>query len=260
MRRLSALGELLAGVAHELNNPLSVVLGLSLMLKEARGRRQDRRARRQDQQGGRALRAHRQDVPGHGEAAADADLQRRRSTTSSPRPSRWPAIPSDRPTSSLAIHAGAEPSADLGRSGSAQPGPDQSPRQCRAGAARLERPTQDSGLGQTPAKSGNIVVKVADTGPGIPKEILPRIFEPFFTTKEVGAGTGIGLSFCHRIVQSHGGTIEVETTEGGGSTFIVSLPASSRPGEQVEVAQHDLARSAGLACLVVDDESEVGEM
>ena len=61
--------------------------------------------------------------------------------------------------------------------------------------------------------NGNIVVRVADTGPGIPKEILPRIFEPFFTTKEVGAGTGIGLSFCDRIVQSHGGTIKVETIE-----------------------------------------------
>ena len=104
------------------------------------------------------------------------------------------------------------------------------------------------------------MVKIADTGPGISSEIVSRIFEPFFTTKEVGAGTGIGLSFCHRIVQSHRGTIEVETTEGKGSTFIITLPVSSRPGEQVEVVAHDLASSAGLACLVVEDEHDVGDV
>ena len=76
-------------------------------------------------------------------------------------------------------------------------------------------------------RTGKVVVRVGDTGPGIPKDILPRIFEPFFTTKEVGSGTGIGLSFCHRIVQSHGGTIKVETGDGRGSTFVVSLPISA---------------------------------
>src|SRR5262249_33731359 len=87
-------------------------------------------------------------------------------------------------------------------------------------------------------RGGSIVMKVADTGPGIPKEILPRIFEPFFTTKEVGSGTGIGLSFCHRIVASHGGTIQVEPTRGGGSTFVIALPVSQRRGdEQAEAAE-----------------------
>jgi CheY-like chemotaxis protein len=89
---------------------------------------------------------------------------------------------------------------------------------------------------------------------------MSRIFEPFFTTKDVGAGTGIGLSFCHRIVQSHGGTIDVEATEGGGSTFTITLPVSERLEERAETATEAFARSAGLACLVVEDEREVGEV
>jgi signal transduction histidine kinase len=65
---------------------------------------------------------------------------------------------------------------------------------------------------------------VADTGPGIPAEVLPRIFEPFFSTKGPTTGTGLGLSICHGIVQRHGGQIHVESTPGAGTTFRVQLP------------------------------------
>ena len=123
--------------------------------------------------------------------------------------------------------AAAGAAADLGRSRSAEPGADQSSGQCRAGAAWLGRAAQDRVSARRDTRTGQVVVRVGDTGPGIPKDILPRIFEPFFTTKEVGSGTGIGLSFCHRIVQSHGGTITVETGDGRGSTFVVSLPVSA---------------------------------
>lgn len=68
-----------------------------------------------------------------------------------------------------------------------------------------------------------VVIAFADSGPGIPKDLLPRIFEPFFTTKKDG-GTGLGLSISYRIVQEHGGRIEVESKEGEGSTFTVRLP------------------------------------
>jgi two-component system NtrC family sensor kinase len=69
-----------------------------------------------------------------------------------------------------------------------------------------------------------VEVSVADTGCGIPKENLKRIFDPFFTSKGVGKGTGLGLSVSHGIVKAHGGTIEVESKVGEGSTFRIYLP------------------------------------
>jgi len=69
-----------------------------------------------------------------------------------------------------------------------------------------------------------VVVKISDNGPGIPPEVLPRIFDPFFTTKEVGQGTGLGLSIVHGIVERHGGSIEVDTQVGVGTTFTITLP------------------------------------
>lgn len=69
------------------------------------------------------------------------------------------------------------------------------------------------------------IVEIHDSGAGIAPHHLPRLFDPFFTTKEVGVGTGLGLSVCHGIVTAHGGKIEVESTVGQGSTFRVILPA-----------------------------------
>jgi two-component system NtrC family sensor kinase len=70
----------------------------------------------------------------------------------------------------------------------------------------------------------DIVVRISDTGKGIAAENLNRIFEPFFTTKEVGQGTGLGLSISYDIVKKHGGTMTVESEVGVGSTFVVRLP------------------------------------
>jgi two-component system NtrC family sensor kinase len=71
-----------------------------------------------------------------------------------------------------------------------------------------------------------IRVSIGDTGKGIPAERLPRIFEPFYTTKEAGRGTGLGLSVCHRIVKQHGGHIEVNSQVRAGTEFVVVLPLS----------------------------------
>ena len=69
-----------------------------------------------------------------------------------------------------------------------------------------------------------MAVVVADDGPGIPRDVLARIFEPFFTTKPEGVGTGLGLSITHRIVEEHGGTIGVDSEPGQGTTFTILLP------------------------------------
>jgi two-component system NtrC family sensor kinase len=75
------------------------------------------------------------------------------------------------------------------------------------------------------ARDGEVAVSLADTGAGIKAELLDRIFEPFFTTKPVGKGTGLGLSVSDGIIQQHGGSLEVESREGHGSTFVIGLPA-----------------------------------
>jgi two-component system NtrC family sensor kinase len=76
-----------------------------------------------------------------------------------------------------------------------------------------------------------VEVSITDTGAGIPEENLKRIFDPFFTSKGVGKGTGLGLSVSHGIVKAHGGSIEVESRLGEGSTFRVFLPLDAPAGE-----------------------------
>ena len=79
---------------------------------------------------------------------------------------------------------------------------------------------------KTGLDNGHIVVKISDTGSGIPPENLSKLFEPFFTTKPVGQGTGLGLAICHGIIQKHQGTIDVESEVGKGTTFTIKIPAS----------------------------------
>ncbi|RKZ37624.1 MAG: hypothetical protein DRQ37_01440, partial [Gammaproteobacteria bacterium] len=77
---------------------------------------------------------------------------------------------------------------------------------------------------RTGVENGQVWIEVADTGKGIPEDIRERIFDPFFTTKPVGKGTGLGLSVSYGIIQKHNGTLEVESKEGEGSTFRILLP------------------------------------
>jgi signal transduction histidine kinase len=92
---------------------------------------------------------------------------------------------------------------------------------------------------RTETRGTDACVTIRDDGPGIPPESLGRIFEPFFTTKEVGRGTGLGLAIAHGIVAAHGGRIEVESTPGAGATFRVILPATA------DAVVLDRAASAG---------------
>ncbi len=77
---------------------------------------------------------------------------------------------------------------------------------------------------KTCEKDGHIIISISDTGCGIPQEAVKRIFEPFFTTKEVGKGTGLGLSIAYDIIKNHRGEIVVESTAGQGATFSIKLP------------------------------------
>ena len=77
---------------------------------------------------------------------------------------------------------------------------------------------------ETRGDATTVEVKITDNGPGIPAAVLPRIWDPFFTTKDVGEGTGLGLSIVHELVERHGGSIEVDTKLGAGTTFTVKLP------------------------------------
>ena len=70
----------------------------------------------------------------------------------------------------------------------------------------------------------HVCIEIFDTGPGIPDDVLPHIFEPFFTTKEQGKGTGLGLSLVYGILQDHQGSIKIRSTPGNGATFIIELP------------------------------------
>jgi signal transduction histidine kinase len=79
----------------------------------------------------------------------------------------------------------------------------------------------------TRADADRIVVEVADTGSGIPSEYLARIYDPFFTTKAIGQGTGLGLSITYGIVREHGGSIDCESAVGQGTRFVLVLPAAS---------------------------------
>ena len=78
------------------------------------------------------------------------------------------------------------------------------------------------------AQRSTIKITISDDGSGIPEEVLEKIFDPFFTTKPVGEGTGLGLAVSYGIVQEHGGTIEVQSAEGKGTTFTILLPTQER--------------------------------
>lgn len=107
------------------------------------------------------------------------------------------------------------------------------------------------------AKVGSyIVIKVADTGMGMPPEILERIFEPFFTTKELGKGTGLGLSTVMGIVKSHGGFVNVYSEVGYGTEFQVYLPAVETM-ETIAPPEQQPHLGQGELILVVDDEAAI---
>ncbi|WP_395751219.1 PAS domain S-box protein [Prosthecobacter sp.] len=118
----------------------------------------------------------------------------------------------------------------------------------------------DNYAGMTPgSKPGRyLMIKVTDSGTGIPPEVVDKIFDPFFTTKEQGKGTGLGLSTVLSIVKSHGGFLNVYSEPGNGTTFSVCFPALEGSEAVTARAQHDThPRGGDELILIVDDEAAV---
>ncbi|MEO6789139.1 MAG: response regulator [Chthoniobacteraceae bacterium] len=129
----------------------------------------------------------------------------------------------------------------------------------RLSAANLAMDASYASMLQEATHGPYVLLEVADTGSGMPPEIVERIFDPFFTTKELGHGTGLGLSTVHGIIKSHGGFIKVKTQPGKGTTFQVFLPASPQlDGVAGAIAAHaEIPEGHGEIVLIVDDEEPV---
>jgi hypothetical protein len=121
---------------------------------------------------------------------------------------------------------------------------------------------QNGGACQKANEVPHVLLRVTDTGIGIPPELRERIFEPFFTTKEVGKGTGLGLATVHSIVKNHGAIMFLESEVGKGTTFKIYLPASpsNRAAVTVDPVTIDLPRGHGELVLVIDDEISIREI
>jgi len=115
----------------------------------------------------------------------------------------------------------------------------------------------------------NVRIVIQDNGPGIPDQNLSKVFDPFFTTKEVGKGTGLGLSLCYGIVKEHGGSIAVRSKLGEGAAFVIELPLADEEEEELPEKKKMVRRTlnrierlegAGRKVLVIDDEEAILEM
>jgi two-component system NtrC family sensor kinase len=117
---------------------------------------------------------------------------------------------------------------------------------------------------RTNDQNTGIIIEIRDDGPGIPESYLTRIFDPFFTTKEVGKGTGLGLSLSYGMIKEHGGNIYARSRVGEGSTFVIELPIISRLQNETGAAAELLPPALqfdnlvrGKRILVVDDEQYI---
>lgn len=106
--------------------------------------------------------------------------------------------------------------------------------------------------------SQKIILKVADNGPGVPADIEAKVFDPFFTTKEVGKGTGLGLFLVRGMISSHGGTVELEKAKQQGAHFRITLPVTSPKSQEIDTSMPGgLAEVMPQKILVVDDEPNI---
>ncbi|MFQ5720682.1 MAG: ATP-binding protein, partial [Acidobacteriota bacterium] len=255
--KLSALGEMLSGVAHELNNPLSTVIGYAQLL----GR----------QPAGADMR-QRFDMIGR-EAERCRRIVRNLLDVARDRPPEIvPLNMNDLIDDVLGLFAyrlrvdGIDLSWKPVPHLPAAAGDRHRLQQVLVNlvanahhALRAHTGPRDLRL-EASSSSGRVRVHVTDSGPGIPREHRAHVFEPFFTTKEPGIGTGLGLPLAARILREHGGQLRLEPGSGDGASFVLDLPAVREATVRPVAAQSPSASTEPLRLLIVDDEASFRQL
>jgi PAS domain S-box-containing protein len=256
--KLAALGSLLAGVAHELNNPLSVVVGRAVMLEEqgdSAARVMAGKIRTAAERCARIVRTFlgmaRQQAPERGPVAINEVVDAALDMTSYAIRTSSIDVALDQASDIPPILADA----------------DQLHQVLLNLIINAQQALQDQGPPRRirlkthyDAATRRVSIAVADNGPGIPAHLRARVFEPYFTTKATGIGTGVGLAVSLGIVEAHGGEMKVDCPPDGGAVFSVSLPVGVAEPSVVGALSLAQSRAGSHKILVVDDEPEIREM
>jgi PAS domain S-box-containing protein len=265
--KLAAMGQMLAGVAHELNNPLTAILGVTELLRERQGG--DASTKRQLELTHRQARRAALIVQNLLEFSRPASPHKRPLDLNNllERTIQLQEHSLRRNNIEVDFHPQADLPFVLGDANQLI----QIFLNLITNAEQAIREVRGSGRIRIRAgRHGNqLTITVQDDGVGIRPEALPRIFDPFYTTKRPGGGTGLGLSICMSIIREHGGNIEAAALPAGGSAFTVYLPAVSAQDagtlsspSEAEVDSSQAVRPMadsfkGRSVLVLDDEESL---